>query len=353
MRADRPGLDGLERVDPNIPLNNRFLADEAFVPDDCAVLDPRGTHDVGVLADDTPAKIALLPDVHVVVHDGLVQKGPALDDDVGPDDGVLPDFGAGLDLRVVADVQRATENGIGVHLRTLGHPHARGELEPVDLDVDLALEDVGLGLHIALVGTDVLPVALGDIAVDRLAFLHQLRKDVTGPVHRYVGLDIVEDLGLHDIDARIHGVREDLAPGRLLQEPLDLALFVDDGDTEFERIGHTRQTDGDQRALFLVEVDELGEVEVGQGITGDDKESIVLQRLFGVLDASGGTEWLLLIGIGELHAELLTVTEVVLDQRGQELDGDDGLVEPMPFEQPQNVLHDRPVGHWQERLGHD
>lgn len=259
---------------------------------------------------------------------------------------------AGLDLRVVPDVQRAAQNGVGMHLGPLGHPHARGELEPVDLDVDLALEDVGLGLHIALVGADVLPVALGDIAVDRLAFLHQLRKDVTGPVHRYVGLDIVEDLGLHHIDARVHGVREDLAPGRLLQEALDLALFIDDGDTEFKGIGHTRQTDGDQCALFLVEVDELGEVEVGQGITGDDKESIVLQRLFGVLDASGGTEWLLLIGIGELHAELFTVTEVVLDQRGQELDGDDGLVEPMPFEQPQNVLHDRPVGHRQERLGH-
>ncbi|GAA3501396.1 hypothetical protein GCM10019016_085030 [Streptomyces prasinosporus] len=66
--------------------------------------------------------------------------------------------------------------------------------------------------------------------------------------------------------------------------------------------------------LFLVEIDQLGEVEVGQRVAGDDEESIVLQCLLGVLDASGGTEWLLLVGIGELHPELLAVTEVVLDQ---------------------------------------
>ena len=190
------------------------------------------------------------------------------------------------------------------------------------------------------------------IAVDRLAFLHQLREDIAGPVDGHIGLDVVEDLGLHDVDAGVHGVGEDLAPGRLLQEALDLALLVDDGDAEFQRIGHPRQADGDQRALFLVEIDELGEVEVGEGIAGDDEESVVLQRLLGVLDAAGGTEWLLLVGIGELHPELFAVTEVVLDERGQELDGNDGLVEPMPLEQPQHVLHDRPVGHRQERLGH-
>lgn len=220
----------------------------------------------------------------------------------------------GLDLGVVTDVERSTENGVGMNLCAFRHPHTRGDLETVEIDVDLALQDVGLRLHIALVSTDVLPVTLGDEAVDRLAFLHQLREDITGPVDGDISLDIVEHLGLHDVDTRVHGVREDLAPGRLLQEALDLALLVDDRDPELERVGHSCQTDGDQRAFFLVESDELGEIEVGQGITGNDEESIVLQRLLGVLDASGGTEWLLLIGIGELHTELLAVTEVVLDQ---------------------------------------
>ncbi len=346
------GLDDLERVDPHIALNDRFFPDQALVADDGAVLDPGRAHDVGVLADDTATEIAVLPDIHVVVHDGPVQKGPALHDDVGADDGVLPDFDTGLDLGVVPDVEGTAKDGIGMHFGTFRHPYARRDLEPVELDVDLALQDVGLRLHIALVGADILPVALRDIPIDRLALLHQLREDITGPVDGHISLDILEDLGLHDVNTGVHGVGENLAPGRLLKETLDLALFVDDGDSEFQGIRHPRQTDGDEGTLLLVETDQIAEVEVGQGIAGDHKEGIVLQRLFGVLDASGGTEWLLLVGIAELHSELLAVTEVVLDQRSQELDSNDGLVEPMPFEQPKNVLHDRPVGHRQERLGH-
>ena len=199
---------------------------------------------------------------------------------------------------------------------------------------------------------DVLPVALGDIAVDRLAFLHQLREDVTGPVDRHIGLDVVEDLRLHDVDAGVDGVREDLAPGGLLQEALDLAVLVDDGDAELERIGDPRQADRDEGALFLVEPDQIGEIEVGEGVTGDDEEGVVLEGFLGVLHAARGTEWLFLIGVGELHSELFAVAEVVLDERGKELHGHDGLIETMPFQQPEHMLHDRPVGHRQQRLGH-
>src|SRR5262249_9803642 len=161
---------------------DRFFTDQALVTDDGPVLDPGGPHDVGVLPDDAAAQIAVLPDIHVVVDDGPVQESAALDDDIGTHDGVLADFGAGLHLGVVADVERPPEYGIGMYLGALGDPDAGGDLEAVDVDVDLALQDVGLRLHVALVGADVLPVALGDIAVDRLAFLHELRKDVTGPV---------------------------------------------------------------------------------------------------------------------------------------------------------------------------
>ena len=183
-----------------------------------------------------PRRLACWPDVDVVVHDGPVEKGAALDDDVGADDGVLADLRVRFDLRVVADVERPAQHRVRMDLGAFGDPHARGDLEPVDLDVDLALEHVGLSLHIALVGADVLPVALGDVAVDGLAFLHQLREDVAGPVDGDIGLDVVEDLGLHDVDAGVDGVGEDLAPGRLLQEALDLALLVDDGDAELQRI---------------------------------------------------------------------------------------------------------------------
>lgn len=300
------GLDGLERIDPDVALDNRFLADEALIADDGAVLDAGGPHDVGVLADDAAAEIAVLPDVHVVVDDGLVQKSPALHDDVRADHGVLAHLHVGFDLGVVADVQRTTEHGVRMDLGTFGDPHSGRDLESVDLDVDLAFEHV-VRLDVALVRPDVLPVALGDIAVDRLAFLHELGEDITGPVDRDIGLDIVEYLGLHDVDARVHRVGENLAPGGLLEEALDLALFVDDGDAEFKRVGNASQADRDERALFLVEIDEVGEVEIGQSVTGDHNESVVLECFLCVLHAAGCAEWLLLIGIGELHSELFAV----------------------------------------------
>ena len=115
-------------------------------------------------------------------------------------------------------------------------------------------------------GADVLPVALGDVAVDRQALLEQLREHVAGPVDRLARGDVVEDLGLHDVDAGVDGVGEHLPPGRLLQEALHPAVLVDDGDAELERVGDPGQADRDERALVVVELDQVGEVEVGERV---------------------------------------------------------------------------------------
>ena len=104
--------------------------------------------------------------------------------------------------------------------------------------------------------------------------------------------------------------------------------------------------------LSLVELDQVGEVDVGERVAGDDEEGLVAQRVLGVLDAAGGAERRLLGGVVQRHAELLAVAEVVADQAGEELHGDDDLVEAVPLEQPQDVLHHRPVDHGQQRLGH-
>lgn len=154
---------------------------------------------------------------------------------------MLADLGTGLDLGVVPDVQRPAQHGVGTHLGPFGDPDPGGDLEAVHLDLNLALEHVGLRLEVALVRTDVLPVALGDIAVDGPAFLHQLGEDIAGPVDGDIRVHVVEDLGLHDVDARVDGVREDPSPGRLLQEPLDLALLVHDRDAEFQWVRHPGQ----------------------------------------------------------------------------------------------------------------
>ena len=173
-----------------------------------------------------PRRLALRADEDVVVDHRAVQEGAGPDDDVVAEDGELAQLDAGLDLGVVADVQRALEDGVRVDLRTLADPDARRHLEAGDLDVDLAVEDVGLHPEVGRVRPDVLPVAVGDEPVDRQAFLDQLGEDVAGPVDHGPRFDQVEDLGLHDVDARVDGVAEDLAPGRLLEETLDAPLAV-------------------------------------------------------------------------------------------------------------------------------
>ncbi len=200
-------------------------------------------------------------------------------------------------------------------------------------------------------GADVLPVAVRDVAVQRRPAGEQLREDVTGPVHRLARRHLGEHLGLHHVQAGVDRVREHLAPGGLLQEPLDLAVLLGDHDAELQRVGHLGQRHRDQRALVLVEADQVGEVHVGEGIAGDDQEGLVPQRLPGVPHAARGAERHLLGGVLQAHPELLAVAEVVPDEGGEELDGHYRLVEPVPLEQPQHVLHDRAVGHGKQRLG--
>ena len=163
---------------------------------------------------------------------------------------------------------------------------------------------------------------------------------------------MVEDLRLHHVDAGVDGVGEHLAPGRLLEEALHPVVVVDDGDAELERVGHPGQADGDQRALVVVELDQVGEVEVGERVAGDDEEGVVAQQVLGVLDAAGRAERRLLGGVVQRHAEVFAVAEVVAHQAGQELHGDHGLGEAVPRQQPQDVLHDRLVDDGEQRLGH-
>ena len=93
--------------------------------------------------------------------------------------------------------------------------------EPVDVDLDLAVEDVLVGAQVGLQGPDVLPVAVGHVPVEVLAGGQCGRERLAGEVHRLALGDVVEDLRLEHVDAGVDRVAEDLAPGRLLQEPLD------------------------------------------------------------------------------------------------------------------------------------
>src|SRR5207253_2920450 len=92
---------------------------------------------------------------------------------------------------------------------------------------------------------DVLPVALADVAVDRAAHLEQEREELLREVVRPVGRHVPQDLRLEHVDAGVDRVREDLAPGGLLEEALDPAVVVGDDDPELERVVDRLEADRD------------------------------------------------------------------------------------------------------------
>ena len=122
---ERAGFDRLERIDLHPGRDVGLFLDDALVADDGALFDPRGAHDVGVLADDATAQVRLRPDEDVVVHDRAMQERAALHDDVAAEHRVLAQLGAAFDLGVVADVERAFQDRFGVDLGALARPRRR------------------------------------------------------------------------------------------------------------------------------------------------------------------------------------------------------------------------------------
>src|SRR5262249_44766405 len=132
--------------------------------------------------------------------------------------------------------------------------------------------------------------------------------------------------------------REDLAPGRLLQEALDPAVSVGDDDPELERVLDGLEADRDRRAALLVELDEAREVEVAERVAGDDEERVV-ELVRREADGSRGARGGLLDGILDVHAERLAVAEVAPDRLREERDRDDHVLEPVSAEELDDVLH--------------
>ncbi len=346
----RARLDGLERVHLDLGSEVGVLADEALVADDHALVGAGPLAEVARPADHRSPQPHGLAEVGVVVHHGALELGLAADPDVGAQHRVLPDPGAGLDAAVVADDGRAVDDGLGVDLGALAQPHPVGQLEAGHVDLDLAVEDVLVGPHVGIEGAHVLPVALGHCAVQGEVAGQQLREHLAREVHRAVGLDVVEDLGLEHEDPGVDGVAEHLAPRRLLEEPFDAPVLVGDHDPELERVLDVDQPDGGHGLAGGVELDDGAQVDVGEDVAGDDQEALV-ELVHGVADRSGRAEGRLLGGVGDPHAELGAVAEVGADGVGHEGDGDDDVVESVALEELDYVLHHRAVGQGHHRFG--
>ena len=279
-----------------------------------------------------------------------LQDGVVADPHVPAQRAVLAQAGAGSDDAVVADDRGAVDDHGRIDLCPLAQPHPRAELEAVDVHLDLLVEDVLVGLEVGLERADVLPVAVGHVPVEGLPGRQGLGKGLAGEVHRLSFGDEVEDLRLEHVDPGVDGVTEHLAPCRLLEEPLDGAVLVGDHDAELQRVVHRLQGEGGQTAPPVVEVDHLGQIDVGEDVPRDDQKALV-QFVAGVPHRSGGAERRGLGGIDHADAELRSVAEVGADGVGHERHGDHDVLEAVLAEQVDHVLHHRNVDHGQHGLG--
>jgi hypothetical protein len=99
-----------------------------------------------------------------------------------------------------------------------------------------------------------------------------------------------------------------------------------------------------------VEAHDGAEIDVGEHVAGDDEEAVV-ELVAGVADRPRGPQGRLLGRIDHAHAELGAVAEVVAYVVAHERDGHDDLLEAVPAQQVDDVLHHRRVGDGHHRLG--
>jgi hypothetical protein len=264
---------------------------------------------------------------------------------------VRADVRAARDPAVVAEVRRPLDRLEIVEVHPVPQPDVAADPDPFDLEPHALVERVEIRLAVLVEVPDVLPVAVvEDVAVDRPAHLEQQREQLLREVVRPVLRDVLQHFRLEHVDAGVDRVREDLAPGRLLEEALDAAVLVGDDDAELERVLDRLEPDRYRCPPLTVRLDEPSEVDVAEGVAGDDEERVV-EPPCSAFHRAGGAERRLLHRVADVDAKRLAAAEVAADRLRQEGDGDDHVLEAVALEELDDVLHARLADDRHHRLG--
>src|SRR5687768_4316174 len=207
----------------------RAVGENAILPDQRALADAhaRGAHRLGNTS--APAHPAVLPKHHVV------QLGTVLDDRARTNDNILQ-YGIGADVGVAAEQNGPAEPHVLAERRARLTPHGGAihrSLVAAQAEPYPSLENVFVRAAVLVQVTDITPVPLGNVAVQRRTLAQHPRKEVLGEIEIRSYRNAGEGSRLKDIDPGVYGVAEHLAPGGLLEEPLDAAgLRVGNHDAE-------------------------------------------------------------------------------------------------------------------------
>ena len=300
-------------------------------------------------ADDGAFDERAAPDVGRRVDDGVRRPRVLAQRDARREDGVRPDGCLRRDAAVVAD-ERGPFDGLEVReLHSLPHPDVAAQLDPGDVEGNLLVEGVEVRLSELVEVADVLPVALGDVAVERATRFEEKREELLGEVERLSLRHMPKDFRVEDVDAGVDRVREDLAPRRLLEEAFDPSVLVGDDDSELERVVDALQADGDERVLLLVEADELAEIDVAERVpemTRNGSSSAPSASFTEPAVPTGDPR-----RSSESDALALPRSGVAADRLRHEGQRDDDVVEAVLLQELDDVLHAWLADDGHDRLG--
>ena len=252
--------------------------------------------------------------------------------------------------------------GIGPHpcLGADGHPppetrariHARGRGDPRRLvrhPVDLPVQHVEMRLQVLLGRSQIQPIRVGEVPVDRSAARDHGREDLS--LDRELTIRAPGSEG-----GRVEDVRPgvDIPGDRIdgfLQELQDAAPFVRRHQAERARIFDVVQRDRDDGVMFPVGREHPGEIEVGQDVPVQGEEGIVPDHTQRVDDRPTGSERR---GLGDpgddgvAPSSLDERMERFLEVRGRQ----DHFVHAVTREVVQDVVKDGAVDERQQLLLH-
>src|SRR5437773_3973465 len=212
---DRAGLDLLVGPDLYLRTHPRMLADDRVVADDASFLEHHARLEGALPPDDRAVQLRALPDVAVAPHDRAVDDRPDVDRDVVAKDGRSDDLDVGADLHALAAEDRAGDPRRLVDVDLACSPHAGHELLPQSVDADAAAQEIRVRACVLLDRPDIGPVAVGDVAEEGLAVGEEPREEILAEIEDLADIEPFEHPRLDDVDARVDGVAEDLAPRRL------------------------------------------------------------------------------------------------------------------------------------------
>jgi hypothetical protein len=130
----------------------------------------------------------------------------------------------------------------------------------------------------------------------------------------------------------------------------DPASRIGDDHAIFQGVGYTKQGQRRFGLSLLMKGDNVLQVNIGDGVATNNEKGLVQESL-GILDTARRPQGSLLNRIANVHAQALAVSEVTLYDLGHEMQGDDDVGDALPFEQIQDVSHDRLGHHGHHRFG--